>query len=154
MITYKEGNIFDTRVQVIVNPINCKGAMGAGLALQFKKREPEMYQKYKILCNQGLIAIGKLWICKSKDNTTSYNKILNFPTKDDWRNPAKEEHLHLGLKKFLETYKDKGIVSIAFPILGSGHGGIDPKKSLEIMQYYLSQCNNIEIEIWKYSKKI
>lgn len=36
MIQYVKGNIFDSPAQTIVNPVNCKGVMGAGLAKQFK----------------------------------------------------------------------------------------------------------------------
>ena len=34
------GNIFDSHAQVLVNPINCVGVMGKGLALEFKRRYP------------------------------------------------------------------------------------------------------------------
>ncbi len=33
---YHTGDIFTTHTQVIVNPVNCKGVMGNGLALAFK----------------------------------------------------------------------------------------------------------------------
>lgn len=36
MIHFREsGNIFDSGAQIIVNPVNCQGIMGAGLALAF-----------------------------------------------------------------------------------------------------------------------
>ncbi len=37
MITYKQGNIFNSNAQVITNTVNCVGVMGKGLALEFKK---------------------------------------------------------------------------------------------------------------------
>ena len=38
---YRRGNILDARdLEAIVNPVNCAGAMGKGLALQFAKRFP------------------------------------------------------------------------------------------------------------------
>ena len=38
MIKYYEGTVFNTGAKAIVNTINCEGAMGAGLALEFMLR--------------------------------------------------------------------------------------------------------------------
>ncbi len=145
MIIEKTGNIFTTQCQTIVNTINCVGVMGAGIAYEFRLREPEMFEKYQLLCAQKKIDIGVLWIYR-----TSKQNILNFPTKYNWKFPSKKEYLHKGLQKFLDTYKQKNITSIAFPLLGADKGGIDAKESLSIMTYYLSQCD-IPVEIWHFN---
>lgn len=64
MIRYVQGNIFESSAQTIVNPVNCKGVMGAGLAKQFKERYPKMYQAYHIFCMTGLFKPGKLMLHK------------------------------------------------------------------------------------------
>lgn len=79
MITIKRDNIFDTTMQCIVNPVNTDGVMGAGLALVFKKKFPDMYKTYKNLCQQGKINIGKPQLFIDY-KTKTY--ILNFPTKN------------------------------------------------------------------------
>lgn len=142
MITIVNGDLFNSKAQTIVNTINCVGAMGKGIALEFKKRYPEMYSKYLKLCDEGLIKIGSLWLYKTPEKW-----VLNFPTKDDWRNKSKVEYLELGLKKFVTTYKEKGITSIAFPLLGANNGGLNPSLSLDLMKNYLNQCD-IPIEIY------
>lgn len=147
MIIEKHGNIFTTKCQTIVNTINCVGVMGAGIAYEFRLREPLMFEKYKLLCQDGSIDIGILWIYRA----VKYN-ILNFPTKFDWKYPSKEEYLHKGLQKFLDTYKSKNITSIAFPILGADRGGIPTENALKIMEQYLSQCD-IDVEIWHFDPK-
>lgn len=138
-----EGSIFNSNCQTIVNTINCFGVMGKGLALEYKKKFPDMFLRYKELCGKKLIRPGILWLYKGE------KWVLNFPTKDHWKHPSKIEYLEMGLSKFLETYKDKGITSIAFPLLGANNGGIDPSISFEVMQKYLSQCD-IEVEIYKH----
>ena len=60
MIEFRKGNIFDFEGQTIVNPINCVGVMGAGLALQFRRRYPGMFEQYKIFCNNNLLSPGTL----------------------------------------------------------------------------------------------
>lgn len=144
MITEKIGNIFTTKAQTIVNTINCVGVMGAGIAYEFRLRYPDMYKKYQQYCSEEKIYIGTLWIYKNKDRN-----ILNFPTKHDWKYPSKEDYLKLGLQKFIDTYKERGITSIAFPLLGADKGGIDKDRSLSIMKSYLNKCN-IDIEIWHF----
>ena len=142
MIEIKKGNIFSTNCQTIVNTINCEGVMGAGIALEFRLRYPEMFKKYQYLCENGKIDIGSLWVYRTENRN-----VLNFPTKRGWRYPTKIEYIELGLKKFLQTYKEKGITSIAFPLLGAGKGGLKVQTALDIMQNYLSKAD-IPIEIW------
>lgn len=144
MITILTGNIFTTKCTTIVNTVNCVGVMGAGIAYECRLRYPEMYEKYQALCKNNLLQIGTLWIYKASDKN-----ILNFPTKTDWKQPSRIEYLEKGLQKFVDTYKEKEITSIAFPLLGASHGGLTQEQSLSTMQRYLSQCD-IEIEIWHF----
>ena len=81
-----------------MNPINCVGVMGKGLALEMKTRFPDMFNKYKELCDKHLITIGKLWLYHS--NITNQS-ILNFPTKQHWKHDSQYEFIELGMKKIL-----------------------------------------------------
>jgi len=58
-LSYRKGDIFDSTAQVIVNPVNCKGHMGKGLALAFKQRYPHMYLSYQQECRVGILRIGQ-----------------------------------------------------------------------------------------------
>lgn len=138
------GNIFTTKCQTIVNTVNCVGVMGAGIALECRLRYPAMYQQYAGLCKESKIDIGTLWIYKATDRW-----ILNFPTKQHWKYPTKEEYLHAGLRKFTETYEARGIESIAFPVLGAQNGGLEAARSIQIMESYLRDCP-IRVEIYQY----
>ena len=138
------GNIFATNCQTIVNTVNCVGVMGAGIAYECKLRYPKMFERYSELCKDKMMEIGTLWLYKSDDKW-----ILNFPTKFHWKYESKPEYLEKGLQKFLGTYKDKGISSIAFPLLGASNGGISEDVSLNIMKRYLEKCE-IPVEIYYY----
>lgn len=144
MIKIINGNIFASQCHTIVNTVNCVGVMGAGIALECKLRYPVMYEKYVELCREKQIKIGELWVYQ-----TDKRWILNFPTKQHWRYPSKIEYLEKGLQNFNDTYKKRGIKSIAFPLLGSNNGGIAQDVSLGIMKQYLSECE-IEVEIYLY----
>lgn len=40
------GNIFESEAQTLVNAVNCVGVMGKGIALEFKKQFPYMFEDY------------------------------------------------------------------------------------------------------------
>lgn len=149
-IIFKKGNIFSSDKQTIVNTINCVGVMGKGVALGFRLRYPEMYEKYKEFCKKKQIAIGKLWLYKQPQRDSQW--VLNFPTKFHWKYPSKMEYLEVGLQKFVETYREKGITSIAFPLLGTHNGGLDKIEVLNMMHFYLEKCS-IPIDIYEYDPK-
>lgn len=132
MIEYIEGDILDSPAQVIVNTVNTVGVMGKGLALSFKKRYPDMFESYKKVCEKHQLTIGKLMLYKEADHW-----ILLFPTKENWRNPSKLEYIEKGLMKFVSTYAEKHITSIAFPKLGCGNGELDWNLVRPLMERYL-----------------
>ena len=143
-VSVRKGNIFSSGCQTMVNTINCVGIMGAGIALECRLRYPQMFEQYAQLCADAQIDIGRLWIYR-----TPARWVLNFPTKKHWRYPSRVEYLHLGLQKFLDTYQERGITSVAFPLLGAQNGGLRADESLALMLQYLGQCS-IPVEIYEY----
>jgi O-acetyl-ADP-ribose deacetylase (regulator of RNase III) len=150
MITIKKGNIFTTQCQTIVNTVNCVGIMGAGIALEFKIRHPHMFTAYERYCENGQITIGSLWIYTVPESATPCCKVLNFPTKNHWKDPSSINYLELGLQKFIDTYQQKAIKSIAFPLLGANLGELPEQLVLDTMVRYLEKTD-IEVEIWYFS---
>jgi O-acetyl-ADP-ribose deacetylase (regulator of RNase III) len=51
--------------------------------------------------------------------------VVNFPTKDHWRNPSKLTDIETGLQSLSAEIDRLGIRSIALPALGCGLGGLD-----------------------------
>jgi O-acetyl-ADP-ribose deacetylase (regulator of RNase III) len=145
-IKHIHGNIFNTKCQTIVNTVNCVGVMGKGIAFVHRLRYPRMYEEYKEHCKNKLIKIGSLWLYTKQENAPW---ILSFPTKFHWKYPSKIEWIEQGLQKFVETYRKKGVTSIAFPLLGTHNGGLDTDEVKKLMDEYLSKCE-IEIEVYEY----
>lgn len=148
-ITYQTGNIFTSNCQTIVNTVNCVGVMGAGIALEFKLRYPDMFSKYQQFCQEKVLKTGKLWLYRNPSHI-GFTQVLNFPTKHDWKQPTTLPYLEQGLDNFVKTYQQRHITSIAFPLLGAGRGGLSDSQSLKVMTQYLEQCQDIDIEIWRY----
>jgi len=119
--------------------------MGKGLALAFKKQYPEMFTRYHQLCEDNQFSIGQLWLYKSRDKW-----ILNFPTKQDWRQKSNLVDIEAGLNKFVMTYEQRMIQSISFPQLGSGNGGLDWEKEVRpLMERYLDRIP-IDVQVHMY----
>lgn len=139
MILYRQGNIFDSKAHCLVNPVNCIGVMGGGLALQFKHHYPVMFGMYAKLCAEQQLDIGKIafWHPPEIYNNTS-QIICLFPTKYHWRNPSTVEIVEAGLRAYIEYAVTIPITSVAFPQLGCGLGGLDFKMQVEpLMIKYL-----------------
>jgi O-acetyl-ADP-ribose deacetylase (regulator of RNase III) len=58
MIKYIRGrDLFESQAEALVNPVNCKGVMGKGIAKIFKKKFPECVKPYKKACADNLETI-------------------------------------------------------------------------------------------------
>ena len=134
MLRYVRDDIFASPAQTLVNTVNTVGVMGKGIAAEFKRRFPEMFTRYERHCKAGTLTIGKLYLYRSP-----HKWVLNFPTKQHWRNPSHIEWIESGLQKFVDTYEQQGITSIAFPQLGCGNGGLDWGVVKPVMDRYLKQ---------------
>ena len=145
MITIVHGNIFDSKCQTIVNAVNCVGVMGKGLALQYKTRYPEMFEEYRKICLNSNFYPGCLHLYNAPDH-----KIINFPTKNDWRQKSEYSYIETGLETFKNVYKSWGIVNIAFPPLGCGLGGLEQEKVLAMIE---KRLGDLPIDIEFYGKK-
>ena len=133
MITYVVGDLFTSPAKVLVNTVNTVGVMGKGIAYDFKRIYPEMFEQYQYYCESGMLDIGKLWLYK-----TPHKWILNFPTKKHWRNKSKVEYLEAGLKDFVDIHDSEGIESVSFPMLGCGNGGLNWDSQVRpLMEKYL-----------------
>jgi O-acetyl-ADP-ribose deacetylase (regulator of RNase III) len=133
MITYLDISVFDSPAQTLVNTVNTVGVMGKGIALIFKQLYPEMYSEYHKLCDEKKFSIGMLYIYRTPNKI-----IVNFPTKNHWRNPSRLGYIETGLKKFIDHYQNYGISSISFPQLGCGNGELDWERQVQpLMERYL-----------------
>lgn len=150
MITYIKGDIFSSPAKVLVNTVNTVGVMGKGVALEFKKRYPEMFQEYRRLCEEKRLSIGTLMVWRKSDKW-----VMLFPTKKHWRYPSKIEYIEAGLKKFAENWDKLGVDSIAFPRLGCGNGGLDWEEVRPMMKHYLEKIPmNIYIYVGDYKDTV
>lgn len=143
MITFKRGNLFESSSQCYVIPVNLVGVMGAGLALYAKKRFPGLFDSFRKVCFNGSLSEKGFYIFDISNN----KKIILFPTKTTWKEPSKLPLIISSLIKFKEHYKDYGITSCAFPLLGCGLGQLNPNDVIPVMIEHLLDLD-IPIEVY------
>lgn len=125
MIRFTTGNIMESSAEALVNTVNTVGVMGKGIALQFKNAFPRNYRKYREACKRGELETGQILVVQDSNLFTGEKTIINFPTKQDWKNPSKNEYIASGLIALVSFLKKSNLKSIAIPALGCGNGGLD-----------------------------
>ena len=147
MPDYTTGDIFTSRCQAIVNPVNCVGVMGAGLALQFKRRFPDNFASYADACRAGSIAPGRMHVFDTGAEHPRY--IVNFPTKRHWRDPSRLDDIARGLDALDRVISEHGIRSIAIPPLGSGLGGLAWDEVRPLIADRLAHREDLELIVYE-----
>lgn len=144
----KQGNLLDEQVDALVNTINCVGVMGKGIALQFKMMFPQNYAEYKKACERNEVKIGKMFITE-RGRLFSPHYIINFPTKEHWKEKSKIEYIECGLHDLIENIKKLKIKSIAVPPLGSGSGGLKWSDVKSLILEKIAEVEDLSVIIYE-----
>jgi O-acetyl-ADP-ribose deacetylase (regulator of RNase III) len=115
------GDLFESQAQTLVNAVNCVGVMGKGIAEQFKRRFPAMFDDYKRRCKRKDVRLGEPYLYRDSSGI----QIVNFPTKDHWRSPSRLADVEHGLDHLAKHAAEWTIASLALPALGCGNGGLE-----------------------------
>ena len=132
-ITFHHGDLFKSGADALVNPVNCVGVMGAGLAKQFKQRDRAMFDTYATYCRAGLLRPGA-----PKAYLLTDPKVIWFPTKDHWRDPSQLQWIDEGLEALRALLPAWGLKTVAIPPLGCGLGGLPWPTVRELIVRHLS----------------
>lgn len=142
-VSIREGDIFKSSAQTLVNTVNCVGVMGKGIALGFRKRFPAMHDDYVQRCERGEVRLGRPYLYKGSNAPW----VLNFPTKDHWRSVSRLADIEAGLEYLERNYVAWGIESLAVPPLGSGLGGLEWQVVGPTLYSHLSRLD-IPVELY------
>jgi O-acetyl-ADP-ribose deacetylase (regulator of RNase III) len=124
MLELTHGDLLTADAEALVNPVNCVGVMGAGLALQFKRAFPQNFAAYQSACAAGQMQPGTMLV-HDTGALSGPRWIVNFPTKRHWREVSRLEDVEAGLLDLAVEIERRGIRSIAVPALGCGLGGLN-----------------------------
>jgi O-acetyl-ADP-ribose deacetylase (regulator of RNase III) len=118
---FTKGDIFAAEgVKAYAHGCNCAGAMGAGIAIEFKRRWPRMFDEYVARCADGRFRLGDVFVWSEGEHT-----VFNLGTQEHWRKKAQIPALTKSLAKMLELAAHAGIERVGLPRIGAGLGGLD-----------------------------
>jgi len=143
MVKVLIGDLFESKAQTLVNTVNCVGVMGKGVALEFRKRFPEMFEDYEQRCQRKEVRLGRPYLFKRLLPPW----ILNFPTKNHWRAVTNLEDIITGLDYLLAHYEQWGVASLAVPPLGCGMGQLEWRVVGPTLYRYFTRMS-IPVEIY------
>jgi O-acetyl-ADP-ribose deacetylase (regulator of RNase III)/uncharacterized protein YwgA len=138
------GDLFATKAQTRVNTVNCVGIMGKGVALEFRKRFPAMFDDYLARCERGEVRLGRPYLYKDASGV----RIVNFPTKSHWRSASRLADIEHGLDYFVAHAAEWEIRSVAFPPLGCGNGGLEWS---EVGPLLYSKLRDVDFDVEVYA---
>lgn len=147
MVTLETGDFWSCSAKMLVNPVNCVGVMGAGLAGEFKHRYPKMFDHYRKACLSNEVVPGKLHVYYDPEKQAT---VINLPTKRHWRNKSELGIVDAGLtalRTYLEPFcnaDDAKKIDVLVPALGCGRGGLDWSI---VHPLILDRLKNLEIRI-------
>ena len=146
MIRFTQADIFRLRVEALVNPVNCHGVMGRGLALQFRSAYPECFPPYREACIDGRLRPGRVLFAPTGYDTPEW--VIHFPTKRHWRDKSLPRDIDEGLRDVAFAIRHRRLASIAVPPLGCGLGGLSRTAVRPLIERHLGElpCDVIVLE--------
>jgi len=140
------GDMFESGADALVNPVNCIGVSGAGLAKIFARRFPREQMKYEGAAGRGELHLGDLFVVA---RTERPKHIVYFPTKDHWRSSSRLEDIHEGLFKLRAWLQTTPLHSIAVPALGCGNGRLPWSVVSKSTQQILGTVKRVEVLLYE-----
>ena len=144
----RRGDLLAARdLDAIVNPVNCVGTMGKGLALQFARRFPQIVAPYRDACRNGRMTTERVLIQElSADDQPRW--VVNLATKIHWKNPSKLEYLETGLADMYRQLRKTGAESVGIPPLGAGLGGLEWNQVRKTIERHAAQHPDIRTVVY------
>ncbi|MFM7858404.1 MAG: macro domain-containing protein, partial [Flammeovirgaceae bacterium] len=103
---------------------------------------------YADACKKGEMKVGKMLVVK-EHTLNGEIIIINFPTKTEWFKKSQYSYIEEGLKDLASVINEYKIHSIAIPPLGCGNGGLDWSKVGLLIDKYLGNINNVDIQVYE-----
>lgn len=142
------GNLFDSKADVLCHQVNTFGVMGAGIALEVRKRFPGVYTQYKDLCKSAPgdeCLHGDALILPTSAEEKQY--IANLFGQSDWGTNYK--HLESSLRKVLAWMERNGKKTVSMPYkmsCGLAGGNWDTVRGIISSVF---DGTDIGVEIWR-----
>ena len=140
------GSCLDSTAPVIAHQTNCKGVMGAGVALAIRNRYPEVIAPYQAACMRENM-LGKCQLIETEDE----HYIANLFGQDGFGQGRQTDYeaLTAALKSLVDKMENRCLSAVSMPYnLGCGLAGGDWAVVSEILKDVFKDAY-IRLELWK-----
>lgn len=153
MVKIIEGNLFDTKANIICHQCNCQGVMGSGVAAEVKRRYPEVFKAYRKDYEEGKLVLGYVNFAQASTGQILANlcgqEKYGYDGKQYTHYDKLQECFNNVVFYAKENFEKKPVV--AFPYLMSCHrGGGDWNVVSKMIE---DTFQDFEVEIWKLNKE-
>ncbi len=132
-IEYRTGDLFAaTDLDAYAHGVNCAGAMGKGIAVEFKRRWPEMYWSYRSLCNHGELSPGQSFTWWDRLSLTPC--VFNLATQKHWRTKAVLRDVASAVDDMIREATHLQRKRIGMPRIATGLGGLPWPDVREVLE--------------------
>ena len=151
-MTFRQGNLLEARVDALVNTVNTVGVMGKGIALMFKEAFPANFRAYEEACKRKEVRVGHMFVTENRA-LDGPRWLINFPSKQHWRQPSKFEWIVDGLEDLRRVIEEKKITSIALPPVGCGNGGLEWSEVRPEIDRILGSLEAVDVVVFEPTDK-
>ena len=147
MIHYiKEGDIFSIEeVTSYAHGCNCAGSMGRGIAVQFRKKFPRMYENYRQMCLKKTFRPGDVY-----DYDHGNGHVYNLATQQHYciaGQLAKLEYIETSMETMMLLAEKSSVQSIAMPKIGAGLGGLNWVEVKAIIEKVAASHSKVDLYV-------
>jgi len=121
-----KGDIFQSQAEMLVDPVNCVGVSGKGLAREFKRRFPNAVRHYERMCRRGLVwhDVPPAFYQFGHGAGVLVMTIAFVPTKKHWRDSSRFDHVRAATRQLARLIESGAFTHAAVPAFGCGNGGL------------------------------
>ena len=116
MIVERTGDLFSSECPALGHGVNTLGSMGAGIAVEFRRRWPAMYDAYRDECRSGRLRPGGIFVWQAGDrlivNLATQRGVGRGAARLDWVRQAARAAAQLP------------VAGLALPRIGAGLGAL------------------------------
>lgn len=148
MLIERHGDIFTSTAPAIGHGVNVCGVMGAGIAVEFRRRWPDMYGRYRDACRTGRLEPGGLFPYQCGTHDSPFQWVYNIASQDRPGPHARLGWLRAGMQAMVHHARSAGIDLVALPRIGCGIGGLTPSLTHELFTRVAD--GPVDIELWTF----
>jgi O-acetyl-ADP-ribose deacetylase (regulator of RNase III) len=153
VITWRDGDLFASGLPALAHGVNCRGVMGAGIAVQFRQRWPGMYEAYRKRCTKpgeispgGAMFPGDVMPWQHAGSAM----VFNLATQPEPGACAQTWMITAAVGRMISMawYDYYGITDIGLPMIGCGIGGLHAGDLREALKPYENAPVNLTVFKW------